>query len=76
METTARTRLLSLVAAAAFVVTAAVAGYAAIGLPPVIIVGGSGLVAIILWARTYLKRPVDPDIILPVFLLTVAALEL
>ena len=75
METTARTRILSLVAAAAFVVTAAVAGHVAIGLPPVIIVGGSGLVAIILWARTYLKRPVDPDIILPVFLLTVAALE-
>jgi hypothetical protein len=40
-----------------------------------VIVGGSGLVALVLWSRTYLRRPVAPDIILPVFLLTVAALE-
>ena len=44
-------------------------------MPPVVIVGGSGLAAIVFWTRTYLKRPVDPDVILPLFLLTVAALE-
>jgi len=41
----------------------------------VVIVGGSSIVALVLWSRTYLKRPVAPDVILPVFLLTVAALE-
>ena len=28
-----------------------------------------------MWSRTYLRRPLDPQIILPVFLVTVAALE-
>jgi hypothetical protein len=75
MEATRLTRILSLTAAATFVVVAGAAGYFTIGLPPVVIVGGSGLVAMVLWSRTYLKRPVDPEIVLPVFLLTVAALE-
>ena len=75
METTKLTRILSLTAAATFVVATGAAGYLTIGLPPVVIVGGSGLVAMVLWSRTYLKRPVDPEIVLPVFLLTVAALE-
>jgi hypothetical protein len=51
------------------------AGYRAIGLPPVVIVGGSGVVGLVMWYRTYLKRPLAPDVILPPFLLTVAALE-
>jgi hypothetical protein len=41
----------------------------------VIIVGGSGIVGLIMWYKTYLKRPLDPRIILPPFLLTVAGLE-
>jgi hypothetical protein len=73
--TTIRVRILSFVAAATFVVVAAVAGYLTIGLPPVVIVGGSGLAALVLWTKTYLKKPSDPEVILPVFLLTVAALE-
>jgi len=73
--TTARARTLNSVAAATFVVVAATAGYLTIGLPPVVIVGGSGLAAVVLWTKTYLKKPVDPEVILPVFLLTVAALE-
>jgi hypothetical protein len=75
METRTSTQMLSVVAALAFVAIAIVSGYRSIGLPPVVIVGGSGLVALVLWTRTYLRRPVAPDIILPVFLLTVAALE-
>jgi hypothetical protein len=51
-------------------------GYTKIGVPPVVIVGGSGLVALIIWSRTYLRRPTDPAVILPLFLLTVAALDL
>ncbi len=58
-----------------FVLTAMVAGYRAIGLPPVVIVGGSGLVGLLLWLRTYRDGPVEPEVILPPFLLTVAALE-
>jgi hypothetical protein len=51
-------------------------GYHNIGLPPVIIVGGSGVVALFLWRKTYLRTPTDPALILPLFLLTVAGLEI
>jgi hypothetical protein len=75
METTKRARVLSVLAAVAFVSVAIVMAYRSIGLPPVIIVGGSSVVALAIWIKTYLRKPVDPSIILPVFLLTVAALE-
>jgi hypothetical protein len=63
-------------AALAFVGLAMLAGYRAIGLPPVLIVGGSGLLGLVLWARTYLPHPAEPALILPLFLLTVAGLEI
>ena len=75
METTQSTRTWSVAAAVLFMAVAMAAGYRSIGLPPVVIVGGSGAVALVFWIRTYLRRPVDPRIILPPFLLTVAALE-
>jgi len=75
METGRRAQILSVVAAALFVVVAIVTGYRKIGLPPVIIVGGSSLIALVLWIKTYLRKPLAPEVILPVFLLTVAALE-
>ena len=65
----------SIGAAVAFVAVAMWAGYRAIGLPPVIIVGGSGVVALVLWLWTYQRGPIDAAVILPPFLLTVAALE-
>lgn len=68
-------RVLSLLVAILFTAVTMWAGYAYIGLPPVVIVGGSGLVGMVMWYRTYLKRPVEPGVILPPFLLTVAALE-
>jgi len=70
-----RSESISAAAAVAFVAIAMTAGYLTIGLPPVVIVGGSGVVALVMWFRTYLRRPLDPKVILPVFLLTVAALE-
>jgi hypothetical protein len=76
MKTTRRTQVLSVIAAVLFVAVAMSAGYARIGLPPVVIVGGSGLVALVMWSRTYLRHPIRPRIILPVFLVTVAALEI
>src|SRR2546428_5365044 len=75
METPKGAQVLSVIAAVLFVTVAMTAGYRRIGLPPVVIVGGSSLVALVLWIKTYLQRPLDPEIILPGFLLTVAALE-
>jgi hypothetical protein len=75
MKATARAQTLSVMAALLFVVVAMSAGYRRIGLPPVVIVGGSGLMALVMWTKTYLRRPLDPQVILPVFLMTVAALE-
>ena len=76
METPKRARVLSVIAAVLFVAVAMTAGYRRIGVPPIVIVGGSSLVALVMWIRTYLRQPLDPEIILPGFLLTVAALEI
>ncbi|MFD2286332.1 hypothetical protein GJU39_00225 [Pedobacter petrophilus] len=67
---------ISLVAALLFCIIAPVMGYIKIGLPPVIIVGGSAIIAFFCWYFTYLKKPVDPAIMLPLFILTVAALQI
>src|SRR5438093_13249271 len=75
METPKRAQVLSVLAAVRFVRVAMTGGHRRIGVPPVVIVGGSSLVALVLWIKTYLRRPLDPEIILPGFLLTVAALE-
>jgi len=61
--------------AAIFLVVAMLAGYRYIGWAPVIIVGGSGTAAFVLWSLTYLRHPLSPEIVLPAFLLTIAALE-
>jgi hypothetical protein len=76
METSKRTRMLSVMAAAAFALTTMVLGYRNIGLPPVVIVGGSSVIALVMWIKHYLRRPLAPEVILPLFLLTVAALEI
>jgi hypothetical protein len=76
VETSKKTQWLSIGAALSFTLAAMYAGYRSIGLPPLIIVGGAGLIGMLIWIRTYLKEPVDPRVILPPFLLTVAALEL
>jgi hypothetical protein len=62
--------------ALAFTLAAMIGGYVQIGLLPVLIVGGSGLVGSMLWIWTYLDEPLDPRVILPPFLLTVAGLEI
>jgi hypothetical protein len=76
MATSDRGRILSLIGAVAFVLGTMALGYLRIGLPPVVIVGGSGVIALVMWNRYYLERPSAPDVILPLFLLTVAALEI
>lgn len=58
-----------------FVLTAMALGLRNIGWPPVLIVGGSGLVGLVFWIRTYRHGPIEPRVILPPFLLTVACLE-
>jgi hypothetical protein len=76
MQTSRKTQVISLVAASAFCIIAPILGYIKIGLPPVIIIGGSALVGFFFWYFTYLKNPTDPKIILPLFVLTVAALQI
>jgi hypothetical protein len=73
---TISTKIANIALAAGFIAVTAGLGYKYIGLPPVIIVGGSGLIALLIWSATYLNRPASPQTILPWFLLTIAALEL
>jgi hypothetical protein len=68
-------RIGSMAMATGFLIVAMLAGYRYIGWPPVIIVGGSGTAAFVLWSLTYLRRPLPAEVVLPPFLLTVAALE-
>jgi hypothetical protein len=68
-------RIASMAIAAIFLLAGMLAGYRYIGWPPVIIVGGSGVAAFVLWSRTYLRRPLPPEVVLPAFLLTVAGLQ-
>jgi len=74
-ETRLSIRVGSMMIAAIFLLGAMLAGYRYIGWPPVIIVGGSGSAAFILWSLTYLRRPLPPEVVLPAFLLTVAGLQ-
>ena len=57
----------SMAIAAIFLLGAMQAGYRYIGWPPVVIVGGSGSAAFILWSLTYLRRPLPPAVVLPAF---------
>jgi hypothetical protein len=66
----------SLIAAIVFCIIAPTLGYIKIGLPPIIIIGGSAIVGFVFWYVTYLKTPTDPKIILPIFVLTVACLQI
>lgn len=76
METSSRTRILSVIAAAGFALATMALAYRKIGLPPVVIVGGSSVIALVMWIKYYLRKPLAPEVILPLFLLTVAALEI
>lgn len=76
METSKKTRILSIAAAAAFSLAVMLGAYRGIGVAPVVIVGGSSVIGFLIWARTYLRRPPPPEVILPPFLLTVAGLEI
>jgi hypothetical protein len=66
----------SLLAAIIFCIAMPTLGYIKLGLPPIIIIGGSAVIGFIFWYFTYLKKPTDPGIILPIFVLTVAALQI
>tara|TARA_B110000503_G_C7123766_1_gene403659 strand:+ start:695 stop:1384 length:690 start_codon:yes stop_codon:yes gene_type:complete len=76
MQTSRQTQIISLIIVIAFCIVVPTFGYIKIGLPPVIIVGGSAVIGFMFWYVTYLKNPTDPRIILPLFVLTVAALQI
>jgi len=69
-------RLACTAAITALVVGCATFFYLGLGLVPVYIVGGPGLLAVFFWYRTYLKHPTDPALILPLFLITAAGFEI
>ena len=76
MQTSKPSQLINTAIALAFCIIAPTIGYIKIGLPPVIIVGGSAIIGFFFWYFTYLKQPTDPKIILPLFILTVAGLQI
>ena len=76
MENKKKAVWLSAAVALAFIVFASVMGYKKIGLPPVIIVGGAGTIGFVMWYLTYLWKPIDARIVLPLFALTVAGLQI
>ena len=76
MQTFKPIQKISLVIAIAFCIIMPLIGYIKIGLAPVIIIGSSALIGFLFWYFTYLKNPTDPKIILPLFVLTVAALQI
>ena len=76
MQPSKPTQKLSLTIAIAFCLIVPAMGYVKLGLPPVIIIGSSAIVGFVFWYFTYLKNPIDPKIILPLFVLTVAALQI
>lgn len=76
MQASKNLQPLSLIGAIAFCVIVPILGYIKIGLPPVIIIGGSAVIGFIFWYFTYLRNPTDPKVILPLFVFTVAALQI
>jgi hypothetical protein len=76
MQNLTITQKASLVIAIAVCVVAPTFGYLKIGLAPVIIVGGSAIIGFFFWYFTYLRKPNDPKIILPIFILAVAGLQI
>ena len=76
MQTSKQTQIISVTVAIAACIIATTMGYIKIGLPPVIIVGGSAIIGFIFWYFTYLKNPTDPKLMLPLFVLTVACLQI
>jgi hypothetical protein len=67
---------LNLLIAITFCIVMPILGYVTIGLPPIIIIGGSAIIGFTFWYFTYFKNPTDPKIILPIFVLTVACLQI
>lgn len=76
MPTSKSVQIASLLAVGAFCIAAPTAGYFKIGLPPIIIIGGAAFIGFFFWYFTYLKNPTDPRIILPLFVITVACLQI
>ena len=76
MQPTKKIQIISIVIAIAFCIVAPTIDYIKIGLLPVIIVGGSAVIGFFFWYFTYLKNLTDPKIILPLFVLTVACLQI
>lgn len=76
MQTLTPVQKFSLFIAVAICIIAPTVGYLKVGWAPVIIIGGSAIIGFFFWYVTYLRKPTDPTIILPLFILTVAGLQI
>jgi hypothetical protein len=76
MSTSKSAQVISLIVVVILCIGAPLFGYLKIGLPPIIIIGGSAFIGFFFWYFTYLKEPTDPKIILPIFILAVAGLQI
>jgi hypothetical protein len=76
MPATMKRRLAGAAAIAVLVAGCGIFYCLGLGLVPVYIVGGPGLLAVFFWDRAYLKCPTDPVIIVPLFLITAAGFEI
>jgi hypothetical protein len=76
MPITMKERVAGTAAIAALVIGCVTFFYLGLGLVPVYVFGGPGLLAVFFWYRTYLRHPTDPAIILPGFLITAVGFEI
>jgi hypothetical protein len=56
-----------------FIVTMMISGLVVLGPAPVVIIGGAMSIAFIAWLLTTYRKPADPERVMPLYLLTIAA---
>jgi len=66
-------KLLAPIVVASVIVTISYAGATTVGNAPVIIIGGSAIIAYLIWLLTTYRQPADASRVLPLYLVAVAA---
>lgn len=56
-----------------FILTLMISGYVVLGSAPVVIIGGAMVIAFVIWLLTTYCRPADPERVMSLYLLTIAA---
>jgi len=71
--TPSKPSVLPIIAVALAILTLSTIMFIRIGFAPVLIIGGSGVIAYFVWLATTYQRPANPQTILPLYLAAVAA---